>query len=106
MSVRRSRSGSRVSSTTPPRFTSYLERLPFYDQLMPNREQILQQAGEAATVVSRLLVEWVSSVTLGTANFVFMAFVLLYSMYFLQMDGPQLIEKSSITCRSRPPTSV
>jgi predicted PurR-regulated permease PerM len=35
----------------------------------------------------------VSSVTLETANFVFMAFVLLYSMYFLQMDGPRLIER-------------
>ena len=77
----------------PAAFMAYLERLPFYEQLVLNREQILQQAGEAATVVSRLLVEWVSSATLGAANFVFMAFVLLYSMYFLQLDGPKLIEK-------------
>ncbi|TCT19517.1 AI-2E family transporter [Thiobaca trueperi] len=77
----------------PATFMAYLERLPFYEQLVLNREQILQQAGEAATVVSRLLVEWVSSATLGAANFVFMAFVLLYSLYFLQLDGPKLIEK-------------
>lgn len=77
----------------PAAFMAYLERLPFYEQLVLNREQVLQQAGEAATVVSRLLVEWVSSATLGAANFVFMACVLLYSMYFLQLDGPKLIEK-------------
>lgn len=77
----------------PGAIDTYLRHLPFYDQLSINRDQIIQQAGALATVISRLLVEWVSSVTLGTANFVFMAFVFLYSMFFLQMDGPKLLEK-------------
>lgn len=78
----------------PGAVDAYLRHLPFYDQLSINRDQVIQQAGSLAAVISRLLVEWVSSVTLGTANFIFMAFVFLYSMFFLQMDGPKLLEKS------------
>jgi predicted PurR-regulated permease PerM len=77
----------------PVRLDAYLQRIPFYEQLRLNHVQVVQQAGSLATVLSRLLVEWVSSVTLGTANFIFMGFVFLYSMYFLQMDGIKLIEK-------------
>ncbi len=77
----------------PVRLDAYLQRIPFYEELRINHLQVIQQAGSLATVMSRLLVEWVSSVTLGTANFIFMGFVFLYSMYFLQMDGIQLVEK-------------
>ena len=77
----------------PKTFAASLQHLPFYDQIMSHRDLILQRAGDVATVVSRVIVQSVSSLTLGTANFVFMFFVLLYSMYFLQMDGPKLIAK-------------
>ncbi|MCF1183633.1 AI-2E family transporter [Marichromatium gracile] len=77
----------------PGVLADHLHRLPFYDQLMVYEDEILGQLGNATTALSKLLVEWVSGVTLGTANFVFMTFVLLYSMYFLQMDGPRLIER-------------
>jgi predicted PurR-regulated permease PerM len=77
----------------PEVLDAYIRQIPFYDQLQLNQTQIAQQAGTLATFLSRLLVEWVSSVTLGTANFIFMAFVFFYSMYFLQMDGIRLIEK-------------
>ena len=71
----------------------WLHRFPFYEQLRPYQDQIVQQTGALTGAASKLLVEGLSSVTLGTANFVFMAFVLLYSMYFLQMDGDKLIER-------------
>ncbi len=83
----------RATFSDPGTVDAYLKRLPFYEQLAFNHDQIIQQAGELATLLSRLLVEWVSSVTLGTANLIFMAFVFLYSMYFLQMDGPKLVDK-------------
>ena len=78
----------------PGAVNAYLRHVPFYDQLKINHGQVIQQAGSLATVISRFLVEWVSSVTLGTANVIFMAFVFLYSMFFLQMDGPKLLEKA------------
>lgn len=77
----------------PSSILAYLQHLPFYDQVLEHRDIILQQAGDAASLLSKIIVDWVSSATLGTVNFIFMAFVLLYSMYFLQMDGPKLIER-------------
>ncbi len=77
----------------PQAIYDWLRRAPFYEQLRPYQDQIIQQAGEVTGAASRVLVEGLSSVTLGTANFVFMAFVLLYSMYFLQLDGDKLIER-------------
>ncbi len=77
----------------PAAVTAYLQHLPFYDQVMAHRDLILQQAGNVASLVSKLLVDWVSAATLGAANFIFMVFVLLYSTYFLQMDGPKLLER-------------
>jgi predicted PurR-regulated permease PerM len=77
----------------PEGIYDWLRRAPFYEQLRPYQDQIIKQAGDVTGTASRILVDGVSSLTLGTANFVFMAFVLLYSMYFLQMDGDKLIER-------------
>jgi predicted PurR-regulated permease PerM len=77
----------------PTDFMAALRHLPFYDEVMEHRGLILEQAGQAATLVSKLLVDWVSSATLKTANFIFLTFVLLYSLFFLLMDGPKFILK-------------
>lgn len=77
----------------PTDFMAALQHLPFYDEVIGHRGLILEQAGQAATLVSKLLVDWVSSVTLKAANFIFLTFVLLYSLFFLLMDGPKLILK-------------
>lgn len=77
----------------PDAFREGLRRLPFYEQLLPLRAILLERAGEAVTVGSKFVVGGLSSFTLGTLNFFFMAFVMLYSMYFLQIDGNRLINK-------------
>jgi predicted PurR-regulated permease PerM len=77
----------------PGAFSEVLQGLPFYHELLPLRDMLLAQAGEAVSVTSKFLVGSVSSLTLGTLNFFFMAFVILYSMYFLQMDGDKVINK-------------
>jgi len=70
-----------------------LEKLPFYEQLLPYREPILEKVGQIVSAISKALVGGLSSITLGTVNFVFMAFVFLYTMFFFQMDGDKLIRK-------------
>ncbi|MTW21606.1 AI-2E family transporter [Allochromatium palmeri] len=77
----------------PTDFMAVLQHLPFYDEVILHRGLILEQAGQVATIISKLLVDWVSSATLKTANFIFLTFVLLYSLFFLLMDGPKLILK-------------
>ena len=77
----------------PDKLSGYLEHLPFYDQLLPYREVVLQKTGQVVGSISKWVANGLSSATLGTANFLFMTFVFLYTMYFLQMDGPKLIRK-------------
>jgi len=77
----------------PDSLTAYLQQLPFYEYLEPYRGVILEKAGKLVGSVSNLIVGGLSQATLGTANFLFMTFVFLYTVYFLQMDGDKLIRK-------------
>lgn len=77
----------------PDKLTSYLQHLPFYELLEPYRGVLLEKTGQLVGSISKWIVGGFSSVTLGTANFLFMTFVFLYTMYFFQMDGDKLIRK-------------
>ena len=77
----------------PDRLTAYLQQLPFYEYLEPYRGIMLEKAGQLVGSISNLIVGGLSQATLGTANFLFMTFVFLYTVYFLQMDGDKLIKK-------------
>ena len=77
----------------PDRLTAYLQQLPFYESIEPYRGIILEKAGQLVGTISNWIVGGLSQATLGTANFLFMTFVFLYTMYFFQMDGARLIKK-------------
>ena len=75
----------------PDTLTAYLQQLPYYDYLEPYRGVILEKAGQLVGSISNWIAGGLSQVTLGTVNFLFMTFVFLYTMYFLQMDGPKML---------------
>jgi predicted PurR-regulated permease PerM len=77
----------------PDQIANFLSSLPFYDQIEPYREQIIQKAGELVGTVSGFLINSLSSVTIMTVNFILMFFILLYTMFFFLIDGNQLLEK-------------
>ena len=77
----------------PDKITAYLQHLPFYEELIPYRETILEKAGQIVASISKWIVGGLSAATLGTANFLFMSMVFLYTMYFMQMEGDKLIRK-------------
>jgi predicted PurR-regulated permease PerM len=77
----------------PDALAARLSGLPFAENIFEHREVILQKAGEAVGRVSSFLIDHLSSFTLGTINVVFMLFVLLYTMFFLLMDGDKLLFK-------------
>jgi predicted PurR-regulated permease PerM len=77
----------------PDAFFELLNKIPFFDQITPYRDFIFQKAGEMVGSISGFLINSLSSATIGTMNFIFMTFVLLYTMYFFFMDGDQLIDK-------------
>ncbi len=72
---------------------SKLQSLPFFDQVAPYRDPIFEKAGEMVGKVSGFLINSLQSATIGTVNFLFMTFVLLYTMYFFLIDGEKLIDK-------------
>jgi predicted PurR-regulated permease PerM len=77
----------------PDAISSALKSIPFFDKIEPYRNLILKKAGEMVGGVSAFLIHRLSSVTVGTVNFLFMLFIMLYTMFFFLMDGNKLIEK-------------
>lgn len=77
----------------PDAVSNALKSLPFYDKIEPYRNLILTKAGELVGHISGFLINRLRSVTLGTVNFIFMLFIMLYTMFFFFMDGKKLINK-------------
>jgi predicted PurR-regulated permease PerM len=77
----------------PAAFSNLLESIPFYDQIKPYHELILRKAGEMVSLLSSFLINHLQSLTKVTVNFLFMLFILLYSMFFFLIDGQKLLHK-------------
>ena len=77
----------------PDAISEALKSLPFYDKIEPYRNLILTKAGQLVGHISGFLINRLQSVTLGTVNFIFMLFIMLYTMFFFYMDGQKLIDK-------------
>jgi len=81
----------------PTALSDLLVRIPFYDRfyplLEPYKEAIITKAGQAVGVVSKFLIDSISSATLGTVNFLFMLFIFLFAMFYFFNDGKRLLDK-------------
>jgi len=77
----------------PTEFHKLLNSLPFYDKLVPYGNTIWQKAGEMIGTISRFLISNLSTATMGAVNILFMAFAMLYTMFFFLMDGEKLLNK-------------
>jgi len=77
----------------PDAISNLIQSLPYIDNIEPYRNQIFQKAGEAVGALSGFLIGRLQSVTYGTVNFLFMLFIMLYTMVFFLMDGDKLINK-------------
>ena len=71
----------------PAEFSELLKEIPFYDRILPYKETILLKAGELVGRFSSFLINSLSSVTVMTAQFIFMLFIFLYTMFFFLVDG-------------------
>ncbi len=77
----------------PAAFSEWLEAIPFYDRILPYKETILQKAGELVGRLSSYLINSLSSVTVMTAQFIFLLFIFFYTMFFLLVDGERILNK-------------
>ena len=77
----------------PAAFTEYLQKIPFYEEMLPYHDQIIRKAGELASRISAILINSLSAGAVGTVNFIFMLLVFLYTSYFFLIDGRVLIDR-------------
>lgn len=77
--------------STPGRITQSLEGLPFYQYVEPYRELALQKMGDVAGFASGWLIDVVQSATFGTVTALLNILIILYTLFFLLMDGDRLL---------------
>lgn len=77
----------------PGALSETLQGLPLYDRLLPYKGAILERAGDLAGKGTGFLINSVSSVTVVTAQYALLLFILLYSMYFFLVDGERILKR-------------
>jgi len=77
----------------PDQIIVWLQGQSFYETIAPYQDDILTRAGEAVSLISRFLINNLSSATAGTVHFFFLLMIMLYTMYFFLMDGGKLVDK-------------
>ena len=81
----------REQLSTPGLITKTLEGLPFYSHVEPYRELAMEKLGDVAGVTSGWLVDLVQSATFGTVSALLNILIILYTLFFLLMDGDRLL---------------
>lgn len=77
----------------PTTVTTYLEKIPYYDLILPYRDVIVQRAGEAVGHISTFLIENLTSVTKVTVSALFSSVIMLYVMFYFLTMGDVLLKK-------------
>ncbi len=77
----------------PSTLTEYLGRLPFYEQIMPYRDILIERAGQAVATVSTFLVNSLSSATKVTIQALFGTIIMLYVMFYFFSMGTVLLDR-------------
>lgn len=70
-----------------------LKKIPYYEQILPYRDVIIQKAGELVGTVSTFLINSLSSFTKLTIDAVFSSVIMLYVMFYFLTMGDVLLEK-------------
>lgn len=71
----------------------YVEKIPYYHDILPYRDMILAKAGELVGSISSLLINSLSSITKMTVNALFNAVIMLYVMFYFLTEGDALLRK-------------
>ncbi len=79
------------SINEPTYLDQLLHRLPGYEHVAPYRAQILTTAGDVVNSIGSFLVSSLSNTTRGTVTFLVHFFIVLYTMFFLLIDGPGML---------------
>ena len=71
----------------------WLEKIPYYEMLLPYRDMLLNKAGQAVGMISNLLINSLTSLTKGTISGLFSMVIMLYVMFYFLTMGNALLAK-------------
>lgn len=77
----------------PTTITHYLEKVPYYKEILPYRDIIIQKSGELVGSISSFLINSLSSFTKMTIDVIFSSIIMLYVMFYFLTMGNKLLEK-------------
>ncbi len=77
----------------PTTITTYLEKVPYYEEILPYRDIIIQKLGEFVGTISSFLIDSLSSFTKLTIDAIFSSIIMLYVMFYFLTMGDLLLEK-------------
>ncbi len=77
----------------PSEISFYLEKIPYYENILPYRDVILGKVGEIVGSISSFLIDSLSSVTKMTMQAVFGSIIMLYVMFYFLTMGDKLLMK-------------
>jgi predicted PurR-regulated permease PerM len=77
----------------PGILSEYIEKIPYYEEILPYRDMILEKAGEIVGKISSLLINSLSYLTKGTVNALFNVVIMLYVMFYFLTMGDVLLKK-------------
>ncbi len=73
--------------------SAYLEKLPYYQEILPYRDIIIQKAGELVGILSSFLINSLSGFTKLTIDAIFSSIIMLYVMFYFLTMGDVLLKK-------------
>ncbi len=71
----------------------YFEKIPYYEQVLPYRDEIIQKLGAFVGSVSSFLIDSLSSITKMTMDAIFGTIIMLYVMFYFLTMGDVLLKK-------------
>ncbi|PIE65020.1 MAG: AI-2E family transporter [Desulfobacterales bacterium] len=77
----------------PTVISTYLLKMPYYDEIMPYRDLILEKTGVLVGNLSTFLIDSLHSFTMETVNAVFGSIIMLYVMFYFLTMGDRLLVK-------------
>ena len=77
----------------PTTLTAYLDNIPYYKQILPYRDLIIEKAGQVVGNLSTFLIDSLSAVTKQTISAVFSSVIMLYVMFYFLTMGEVLLTK-------------
>ena len=77
----------------PTIISDYVTKIPYYEQILPYRDIILEKAGVAVANISNFLIDSLQSFTMLTVNAIFGSIIMLYVMFYFLTMGDKLLTK-------------